>query len=76
MPGAGLAGAQQPLAQLGLLLGGRIPAGDVGQLLQRAQAEQLQELGGGAVEDGAELRVAGLLDQARGRAAWRRPSRR
>ncbi len=35
-----------------------------GSSLQRAQAEQLQELGAGAVEDGAELRAAGLLDQA------------
>jgi len=32
--GAGFAGAQQALAQLGLLLGAWIPAGDVGQLLE------------------------------------------
>jgi hypothetical protein len=62
--GARLAGAQQPLAQLGLLLGGRVPARDVGQLVERAQAEQLQELGARAVQDRAELRAAGLLDQA------------
>ena len=61
---AGLARAQQALAQLGLLLRGRVPAGDVGQLLQGAQPEQLQELGARAIQDRAELGVAGLLDQA------------
>ncbi len=44
LTGAGLAGAQQPLAQLGLLLGTRVPAGDVGELVEVAQPEQLQEL--------------------------------
>jgi trans-aconitate methyltransferase len=33
---ASLAGTKQALAQLGLLLGGRVPAGDVRQLLQRS----------------------------------------
>ena len=61
--GARLAGPQQALAQLGLLLGRRIPARDVRQLVERAQAEQLQEQRRRAVEDGAELRVARLLDQ-------------
>src|SRR5258708_6621569 len=63
-PGARLAGAEQAVAQLGLLLGARVPAGHVGELLEAAQAEELQELGGGAVLQRAELRVACLLDQA------------
>ena len=46
---ASLPGTQQPLAQLGLLLRAGVPAGDVGKLLQRAQAEELQELRAGAV---------------------------
>src|SRR5258708_39119433 len=63
-PGARLAGAEQAVAQLGLLLGARVPAGHVGELLEAAQAEELQELGGGAVLPRAELGVACLLDQA------------
>src|SRR5208282_730290 len=47
--GPRLARAQQPLAELGLLLGGGVPAGDIGQLIEAAKAEQLQELRGGAV---------------------------
>ena len=42
----------------------RVPLLELGQLLERAQAEQLQEQRGGAVEHGAERRAAGLLDQA------------
>ncbi len=60
---ARLAGAQQALAQVGLLLGRRVPLRDVGQLLQRAQPEQLEELRARAVEDGAELRATRLFDQ-------------
>ena len=62
--GAGLAGAQQSIAQLGLLLGARVPLPDVGQLVQRAQAEQLEELCGRAVHDRAELGASGLLHQS------------
>ena len=60
---ARFARAQQPLAQLGGLLRRGVEARDVGQLLERAQAEELQEGARGAVERGAELRAAGLLDQ-------------
>src|SRR3712207_8529603 len=38
-----------------------VPGGRVGQVLDRRQPEQLQEQRRGAVEDGAELRAAGLL---------------
>src|SRR3954470_20355076 len=48
--GALLAGAQQALAQVGLLLGRRVPLRRVRQVLERAQAEELQEESGRAVE--------------------------
>ena len=73
---ARLAGAQQALAQLGLLLGRGVPAGDVGQLLERAQAEQLQELGRGAVEHARRTASGRPPRSGRGRAARRSPSRR
>src|SRR4051795_7059957 len=60
--GALLAGAQQALAQVGLLLGRRVPLRRVRQVLERAQAEELQEQRGRAVEHRAELRAARLLD--------------
>ena len=62
--GALVARAQQAVAQRRLVLGRRVPLLELGQLLERAQAEQLQEQRGGAVEHGAERRAAGLLDQA------------
>ena len=62
---ARFAGAQQALAQLACSSGVGSHCGDVGQLVQRAQAEQLQERGRRAVEDGAELRAPGLLDRPR-----------
>src|SRR3984893_14495621 len=62
--GASLAGAQQTLAQLPLLLRGRVPAGDIGQLPEGAEPEQLQEPCARSVQDRAELGVAGLFDQA------------
>src|SRR5947209_18936199 len=61
--GARLAGAEQPVAQLGLLLGARVPAGHVGQLVEIAQAEELQELRRRPVLDRPELRLARLLTQ-------------
>ena len=61
-PRARLAGAQQAIPQLGLLLGGRIPLRDVGQLGQRLQAEELEEQGRRAVEHGPELGPPRLLD--------------
>src|SRR4051794_5636443 len=57
-----LAGLQQPLAQLLLLLGSGIEARQLGQLVEPAQAEELLEQRGGAVEHRAELRAPGLLD--------------
>src|SRR4051812_1766016 len=62
--GALLARLQQPLAQLLLLLGRGIELRQVRQLVERAEAEQLLEQRGCAVEDGPELRAAGFLDQA------------
>ena len=60
---ARLAGAQQALAQRGGLLGARVPLRDVRQLVGRVSPKSLQEQRRRAVEDGAELRAAGLLDQ-------------
>ena len=64
-PGAGadVAGAEQPLAQLVLLVGRRVPGARVGQVVERVEAEELEEQRRRAVEDGAELRAARLLDQ-------------
>ena len=59
-----VARAQQAVAQRGLVLRARVPLLELGQLLDRAQAEQLEEQRGRAVEHGAERRAAGLLDQA------------
>ena len=73
---AGLAGAQQAVAQRGRLLRARVPLREVGQLLGRVQPEQLQEQRRGAVEDGAELRAAGLLDQPALDQRRRSPTRR
>ena len=58
-----LARAQQPVAQRGLLLRARVPLRRVGQLVDRPEPEQLQEQRRGAIQHGAELRPAGLLDQ-------------
>ena len=60
---AGLAGPEQPLAQLRLELGRRVELASSRQLVERAQAEQPQEQLAGPVQDRAELRAAGLLDQ-------------
>ena len=46
----------------------------IGQLVERAQPEQLEEQRRRAVEDGAELRAARLLDQRRGRPARSSPT--
>ena len=59
-----LAGAQQAVAQRGLVLRARVPLRRVGQLVDRLQPEQLEEQRRRAVQHGAELRAAGLLDQA------------
>src|SRR4051812_21500104 len=56
-----LARLEQPLAQVRLLLRRRAPLGGIGQTLERAEPEQLQEQRRGAVQDGAELRAARLL---------------
>ena len=61
--GALLARLQEAVAERALLLGRRIERGDVGQLVQAAEAEELLEQVARAVEDGAELGAAGLLDQ-------------
>ena len=60
---AGLARAQETIPQLRLLLGARVPAGDVRKLIERVQPEQLQELDAGAVQHRTELRMARLLDE-------------
>src|ERR1039458_9949391 len=60
---ASLAGTQQPLAQRRLLLRSGIPTGDIGQLVERAQTEQLQELRARAIQHRAELGASALLDQ-------------
>ena len=59
-----LAGAQQAVAQVGLLLGRGIPLHDARQRLERVQPEELEEEVGRAVQDGAELRAPRLLDEA------------
>ncbi len=62
--GASLARAKQPVAQLCLLLRCGIPLGDVGQLLERAQPEQLEELCGRAVHHRPELGAPRLFDES------------
>src|SRR5919206_4116501 len=62
--GARLAGAQQAVAQVGLLVGAGVPPRRVGQVVERGEAEELEEQRRRAVEHGAELRAARLLDQA------------
>src|SRR4051812_30580227 len=62
--GALLAGLEQALAQLRLLLRRGVEAGEVGQRVEPFEAEQLLEERGGAVQHGAELRAPRLLDQA------------
>src|SRR4051812_3891803 len=59
-----LAGAQQALAQLALLLGGWVERRRVGQRVHRRETEQALEERGRAVEDRAELGAAAILDQA------------
>src|SRR4051812_27684880 len=61
---ARLARPEQALAQLRLLLGRRVPFGHVGQLVERVEAEELEEARRRAVEHGTELRAARFLDQA------------
>ena len=63
LDGAFFAGAQQAVAQRRLVLRAGVPGGGVGQVVDRLQPEQLQEQRRGAVQHGAELRAAGLLDQ-------------
>src|SRR5947209_8089682 len=61
--GPGLTGAEQPFAQLLRELRCRIELGDRRQLIESLEAEQPQEQLARAVQDGAELRPARLLDQ-------------
>ena len=49
---------EQAIAQLLLVLGRGVELGDVGQRVERLEAEELLEEVGGAVEDGAEARSA------------------
>src|SRR5207247_2050467 len=58
-----LPGLQQSLAQLALLLRGRVEGGGVRQGVQRTEAEQPLEQLRGAVQHRAELRAPRLLDQ-------------
>ena len=75
--GARLAGLEQPLAQVGLLLGRRVPrARRRAASSSDGQAEELEEQRRRAVEDRAELRAPGLLDQPALEQRRRRPSRR
>src|SRR4051794_17778157 len=60
---AGLAGSQQALAQLGLLLGRGVPLRHGGQVVHSAQPEELQKARRRAIEHGAELRAPRLLDE-------------
>ena len=60
---ARVARAEQAVAQGRLVLRARVPLLELGELLERAQAEELEEQRRRAVEDGAERRAAGLLDQ-------------
>src|SRR5205085_10703977 len=70
LPGSGrlrrrearLARAQQPVAQVGLIVGRRVPCRRVGQVVERGEAEELEEQRRRAVKAGAELRAARLLD--------------
>src|SRR3954451_8320378 len=59
-----LAGLEQAVAQLGLLLRARVPLRGIGQAFERIEAEQLEEQRRRPVEHRAELRPAGLLDEA------------
>ena len=58
-----LAGAQQALAQLALLLGRRVEGGRVGQRVEAGEPEELLEQLRAAIERGAEARAARLLHQ-------------
>src|SRR3954469_3911187 len=60
--GALLAGLEEALAELLFVLRRRIELREPRQLVEPAQAEELLEQRGGAVEHGAELRPAGFLD--------------
>src|SRR4051794_13581346 len=61
--GARLAGAQEALADVALVLRSRVERRRVRQRVQPAEAEQLLEQLGGAVHDGSEPGPPGLLDQ-------------
>src|SRR4051794_25769599 len=61
---AGFARTQQAIAECGGLFGRRVPLRDIRELLRRVEAEELEEERGRAVQHRAELRAAGLLDQA------------
>ena len=54
---------QQAISERGRLLGRRIPLRDLGQVVRRVQPEELEEQRRRAVQDGAELAAARLLDQ-------------
>src|ERR1700704_4495497 len=58
-----LARAQQALAQLALLLRGRVEGRRVGESVEAGEAEQALEQLRAAVEHGAEARAPRLLDQ-------------
>jgi hypothetical protein len=60
----GLAGLEQTLAQVRLLLRGGVPLRRIGQAAQPVEPEQLQEQGRRAAEGSAELRTARLLEAA------------
>src|SRR4051794_29245855 len=62
--GAHLAGAQQAIAQLALLLGTGVERDRVGQAVEAREPEETLEERRRPVEDRAELRAPGILDQA------------
>ena len=70
-----LAGAQQAVAQRGLVLRARVPLRDLGQIVERAQPEQLQEQRRGAVEDRRRTASGRTPRSARARPARRSPTR-
>ena len=76
IPAPRLAGREQALAQLALLLGRRVPLRHVGQLAARLQAEQLQEQRRRAVQRRRRTASGRSPRSARGRAASRPASRR
>ena len=57
-------GLEQPLAQLALVLGSRVEARGIGQLVEAGEAEEPLEQLGGLEDRRAELGAARLLDQA------------